>query len=102
MACVCLVRPKARHLPATVVCGLVSRLCNVSGILAGMDLELCSRHRRQLTRMGLTVEPCVPLVQAASRAEAQRAAGLRTIAKPGEPGDVDNYGTTAESMGDAS
>ncbi len=84
MACVCKVSLEKTK-PSRSICGGHSRLCNVSGILAGMDLELCARHRRQLKRLGLAVEPCVPLVQAASRAEAQRAAGLRTIAAPRDP-----------------
>jgi hypothetical protein len=100
MACSSLMRSRVKQ--KTVVCGAASRLYAVSGIFTGLDLELCTRHRRQLERWGLTCELCGPLVQSASRAEAQRAAGLRTIAKPGEPGYVDNYGTTAESMGDAS
>ena len=84
MACVCKVSPYKTN-PSRAICGGHSRLCNVSGILVGMDLELCARHRRQLVKLGLVVEPCVLLVQAASRAEAQRAAGLRTVAKPGDP-----------------
>jgi hypothetical protein len=84
MSCVCKVSP-SKTSPSRFVCGGHSRLCNVTGILAGLDLELCARHRRQLIKLGLRVEPCVPLVVAASRAEAQRAAGLRTVAKPGDP-----------------
>jgi hypothetical protein len=38
------------------ICGRGGRLCNVSGVLV-----ICSSHRRQLRRMGLTVEPVFSL-----------------------------------------
>jgi hypothetical protein len=68
------------------VCGVSGALCQVSGLLAALEpVEICLRHRRMLEKVGLVVEKCIPLVAAATKAEAKRAA----------------Y-ETAESMGDAS
>lgn len=85
MSCICKVN-RFKTKPSRSVCGSGSALYNVSGQLAGMSLEFCSRHCRQLERLGLTVIKCIPLEQAIDSAEAQRRKGLRTIAKPGEPG----------------
>lgn len=93
MDCVCrvsLLKTKDHR----IECRRSGSLYNVSGALAGMDVVLCSRHVATLQRLGLTVDKCIPLEQATARAEHQRRKGLRTIAKPGEPGGpaLDSHG----------
>jgi hypothetical protein len=59
------------------VCGVSGVLCQVSGALASLGpMEICSRHRCRLMALGLEVEKCIPLVAAATKAEAKRAAGI--------------------------
>jgi hypothetical protein len=78
MNCICRVSVLKTH-PSRSECGDAGTLCDVTGMLTGLQLPLCHRHRRQLQRLGLTVEKCTPLEQNTAKAEFQRADGLRTI-----------------------
>ena len=99
MKCICKVSVYKTR-PERIVCDRPGVLYNVTGILCGVgDLSLCTVHARRLRNIGLKVEKCTPLEQLAGKAERQRAKGLRTIAKPGEPGWADIPGATGASDG---
>ena len=64
-------------LDGRTVCGASGALYQVSGALASLEpMEICSRHRRRMVALGLDVEKCIPLVAAATKAEAKRAGGV--------------------------
>jgi hypothetical protein len=72
----CVIKVTKTH-DGRTVCGASGALCQVSGLLVTLEpAEICSRHRRMLEEVGLQVEKCIPLVAAASKAEAKRAAGI--------------------------
>lgn len=53
----------ARTKDGRSVCDRKGKQFNVSGALAGVALELCYFHRRQLQRLGLKVEPVFVLAK---------------------------------------
>ena len=72
--------------PHRAVCGIGGRFYNVTGAIAGMQVELCRFHVRALEKLGLEVSDVTPLEALRFTAEKARSAGLRTQPKPGEPG----------------
>jgi hypothetical protein len=63
---------RLKTIDGRTVCGRAGVLYNVTGALASLTLVCCTRHARQLRRIGLLVDKVTPLEQLAAKANSHK------------------------------